>query len=402
MNLRKHTGIFAMAGENLRINKLKTISLFIPLFLAMGIYGAMNFAGQGFLRDAQMSLSLLPDIIVQNLSGGRMGMISLTCRQKISKIEGVKLAVLRAWGYLPLTLYTRGLERGEDVVYTFMGIDIARMPIAPEIGLSLTAGRFLRKGDRGKIVVGKGFSRPFAAHVGDRFTLKNPWGRKDEFEIIGIFSTEVAIYTAGLILATKDDVSSFFGYGREYATDLCVFLDRPGSASRVALKISQEMPNLRALTRDSLSAINEQVFGRKSGIFQILWMILLFTALLIACAQASNITTDLKKEMGILRALGWGVLEIIELKSWESLIIGLIATLLGMVAALGYLLFGAPGIKNYFLGWSHIYPEFSVPFQVDFSTVMLMLVIGIFPLLTATIFPCWIMGTIEPDEAIRI
>ena len=388
-----------MASQNLHQRKLKTLSIIAPLFLAITIYGAMAFTSQGLLRDAQRAVCSIPDILVQQLTGGRICKISSEYQERIQEIKGVKSVVPRVWGYIPLTLFLQGPE---NVIYTFMGIDIARMPVPPEINLSLASGRFLLEGDVEKIVVGKGFSEPFQVKVGDRVKFKNTAGKAQDFEVVGIFTSDVAIYTAGLILASMDDVRSFFGYGPFESSDLCVYLEYPGSAPAVAGRICSEMPAVRTITRDSLSEINKQVFGRKSGIFQILWMILLLTAILIFLAQAFNITTDMKREIGTLKALGWSVLDIIELKSLESLIMGSLATLGGIAAGLGYLLLGAPGIKDYFLGWSQIYPEFPIPVHVDFHTLMVILSIGIFPVLAATIFPCWVIGIIDPDKSIRV
>jgi len=399
MNLVKHISIINVASQNLWRHKLKTLSVVAPLFLVMALYGAMSFTSQGLLKDAQGALDFTPDILVQQLTGGRISKISSAYQKKIEKIKGVKSVVPRVWGYIPVSLY---LKDRKDVIYTFMGIDVTRMPVSPKIALSLEEGRFLRDKDQRKIVVGRGFSKPFMVNAGDRVRFKNLWGEEREYEVAGIFTSAVSIYTAGLILAPMDDARSFFGYESDEASDLCVYLDYPDSAPALAGKISSDMPGLRTLTKESISEINKQVFGRKSGIFQILWMILLLTSILIALAQAFNITTDMKREVGILKALGWSVLDVIEMKSLESLTMGLLATFGGLAAAVWYLLAGAPGIKDYFLGWSQVYPDFPVPLCVDFNTVLLMLTIGVFPILAATIIPCWIIGVIDPDKAVRI
>ena len=63
--------------------------------------------------------------------------------------------------------------------------------------------------------------------------------------------------------------------------------------------------------------------------------------------------------------------------------------------------FNAPGLKQFIIGWSDIYPDFPVPLYIDSSTVMLITILGIFPLLAGTLVPIWKIGIIDPDEAIR-
>ena len=216
-----------------------------------------------------------------------------------------------------------------------------------------------------------------------------------------MFATSVHIYTADLILTPLNTAKRFFGYKEDEASDLCIYLDNPLLADGIAKQIASMGANLRVLTKDKLADITQQAYGGRSGVFQLMWMILLLTAMILGWSQASNITLDKRKEIGILKAIGWSTLDVIELKMLESLIIGFLGILLGLTIGLGYLLIGAPGIKEYFLGWAAVYPDFPIPIYVSSSSILLLIVVGIFPLLFATVIPAWLTGIIEPDESIR-
>jgi ABC-type lipoprotein release transport system permease subunit len=136
-------------------------------------------------------------------------------------------------------------------------------------------------------------------------------------------------------------------------------------------------------------------------VFQLLWIILLLTAMLVAWAEACNVGLGMNREIGVLKATGWSTTNVIEMKVFENLMIAGGATLGGMLLGFVYLLAGAPGIKSYFLGWAVIYPDMEIPIHISASTVATIVAVGIFPLLVATIIPTWTAGIIDPDEAMR-
>jgi len=395
MNLRRHVNLWRQAARNLVAERNRTLGLFVPLLVVMGAAGGMTFVRDGFQRNAELSTALLPDVTVQMLVGGRAERVSPDVAPEIEKMAHVAKVVPRVWGYVPLRV------EGEDRAYSLMGLDVERMPIPAEIDLSLERGRFLQNGDVGKGVIGKAFAQGLKVNVGDTLRLTDAFGNAYEFEVIGLFTTAVQIYTADLILTTIWDARDFFGYGEGESSDLCVYLDDPLQADAVAQKVIRTLHNTRALTRDALSEVMKQAYGGRGGVFQLMWLILLLTAMLLAWAQASSLSLEAKKQIGILKATGWDTLDVIEVKLLESTILGLIASLAGLLAGLLYLLLGAPGLKDYFLGWATVYPEFPLPVHVQPASVALLLGVGVFPLLVATVIPAWLAGITEPDEAIR-
>jgi ABC-type lipoprotein release transport system permease subunit len=282
-----------------------------------------------------------------------------------------------------------------------MGVDLERMPIAERIGLTIEEGRFLVSGDTGKAVVGKAFASVFLAGAGDRIELEDTLGNAAEFEIVGIFGASAEIYAADLIVVPLETAREYFGYGASEASDICVYLDDPVNTGLTALRILEMGDNIRIVTRDAMAALNQQAFGRRGGVYQLMWMTLLLTVCLVAWAQSASIGLALTREIGILKAVGWSTLDIIEIKLMESVILALLGTFGGMLLGLGYLALDAPGIKQYFLGWATVYPEFPLPVHMSLSSLFLLLVIGVLPLVAATVVPAWRVGIIEPDEAIR-
>jgi ABC-type lipoprotein release transport system permease subunit len=395
MSAEKHWSLWSIAAHNLWRYRPRTIAVLAPLLIVMGAAAAVTLVRDGLSRDATLSVRVLPDITVQRMVGGRVERIPLSYLESVRALAHVANAVPRVWGYVPVTV-----PQGE-VAYTLMGVDLERMPIAERIGLTIEEGRFLVSGDTGKAVVGKAFASVFLAGAGDRIELEDTLGNAAEFEIVGIFGASAEIYAADLIVVPLETAREYFGYGASEASDICVYLDDPVNTGLTALRILEMGDNIRIVTRDAMAALNQQAFGRRGGVYQLMWMTLLLTVCLVAWAQSASIGLALTREIGILKAVGWSTLDIIEIKLMESVILALLGTFGGMLLGLGYLALDAPGIKQYFLGWATVYPEFPLPVHMSLSSLFLLLVIGVLPLVAATVVPAWRVGIIEPDEAIR-
>ena len=400
MKVTRHINLWQAATGNLARYRMKTLSILIPLFLVICMASAMTFIRDGFLKDAQLSISLMPDVTVQKLVGGRVERIDTALIAEIEKIANVGRVIPRIWGFVPL-------EIGEDqsATYTLMGVDLQRTSVPEGIAASVESGDFLSTDVPDGAVVGKAFAGAFNVQVGQDIVIKDTLGNEDEFRIVGIFSTPVQIYAADMILVSIDKARRFFGYDPGQASDLNVYLKSEFYSDFVASKIlelsARENLSLRVMTRDILSKVTESAYSSRSGIFQIMWLVLLIAVIILAWTQGASISIEMRREIGILKAMGWSIPDIIETKLLEALIIGIIGAFSGMIGGLVYLFVGAPGMKGYFMGWSVVYPEFPIPMHLSLKSIVLILVVAITPLLVATLIPAWLAGIIEPDEAIR-
>ena len=111
----------------------------------------------------------------------------------------------------------------------------------------------------------------------DRIDLEDTLGNAIELEIVGIFSASAEIYAADLIVVPIETAREYFGYGDDEASDICVYLDDPVNTGLAAVRILELGDNVRIVTRDAMAALSEQAFGRRGGVFQLMWMVLLLT-----------------------------------------------------------------------------------------------------------------------------
>jgi lipoprotein-releasing system permease protein len=390
-----HVNLWHAAAGNVWRHKGKTLATFVPLLVVVTVFAALSFVRDGMAKDALLAADALPDLTVQRMIGGRPDRLSTAMVDRISRVEGVDRAAPRVWGYAPVQI------GGGAFTYTLIGIDTRRMPKPDAIGLSIERGRFLNKADTNGAVLGKVVAEGLNTSVGDDLILKDDLGNSTRFRVVGLFTSDVQIHVADWIVVPVQAAREFFGYRDDEATDLCVYLTDPSAADSVATAILASIKGVRVLSREAIKDIAQQVYGSRAGVFQLLWIILLLTVMLVAWAEAGSVSLSMSREIGILKATGWSTANVIEMKVFENVMIAGCATLGGMLLGFVYLLAGAPGIKSYFLGWAVIYPDMEIPIQITLATVATIVAIGIFPLLVATIVPAWLAGVVDPDEAMR-
>ena len=156
------------------------------------------------------------------------------------------------------------------------------------------------------------------------------------------------------------------------------------------------------MTKDILLNAQETTFGARSGFFSVVWYIILIAVALIAFNQTVVVGHESKFEIGLLKALGFSTTDVIQIRLLESAILGTIAGSVGLAAGILYdVVFNAPVLRDFMMGWANLYPSFSLPVYISAQTVLLTYAITIVPLLFATVIPSWLNATVDPDIAMR-
>ncbi|MCP4747727.1 MAG: FtsX-like permease family protein [Desulfobacteraceae bacterium] len=395
----KYYHIVCTAIKNLLINKGKFFMLAIPLTIIIAIVSAFSFFIEGVRRDALLAADYYPDILIQQQVGGRTESLFFDRYDDVLKdINAIKSYYPRSWGYIN---HTDSKNRIKSFVV--MGLDPEYISSGLFIDVAIEQGRSLREHDYNKAIAGKALAAAFDCTTGDTIEVTSPGLRKPVLiEVVGIFDTAVQIYSADLLLVDRQTANTILGFiDDNESSDIMVYLSNPAMAGMVASNLLKKIDGANPVTKSAMQSLTEQSFGQKSGFFHLLWFILLVNVMIIAWSLTSHISFSLRKEIGILKAIGWDTGDIMILKSFETLTIGFFSIIAGLIGGIAYMFSGAPGIKQMIIGWTDIYPEFPIPLYVNASTVFLIIILGIIPLLAGTLFPIWRIGAIDPDKAIR-
>jgi ABC-type lipoprotein release transport system permease subunit len=335
---------------------------------------AMLFA-EALRREAAALLADAPAVVVQRLRAGRHELTPVDRVAPIAQLRGVRSARGRLWGYFfdPVTAAN----------YTFIVPDAD----APRDG---------------EVDVGAGVARVRGASPGDLLSLRASTGAVTLFRIRRVLSLESELVSADAILVGADAFHRFFDVPAELVTDVAVEVANPREVATVAAKIAKLYPDARILTRTQLLRTYESIFSWREGLVLVLLAGSVLALVVLAWERASGLSAEERRELGILRAVGWDTSDVLAMKLWEGLVVSLGAALTGYLAAWVHVFaLGAPLFATALGGWSVLYPRLDLTPEVDGLQVATLLMLTVLPYLAATIVPTWRAATVDPDAVMR-
>jgi ABC-type lipoprotein release transport system permease subunit len=312
---------------------------------------------------------------VQRLLAGRHDLIPVAYGKAIARIRGVDSVEGRLWGYY--------YDPVVGANYTLM-VSRRSPPTA------------------GTIVIGKGISRQRMVFEGDLLSFRAHDGAVRNFQVQGVLSSESELVSADLILMAEEDFRDLFGVQGPYATDLAVTVKNPRELVTIARKVSELLPDVRPIIRDEMMRTYDAVFDWRGGIIIVLLTSTLLAFAILAWEKASGLSAEERREIGILKAIGWETTDVILMKVWEGFAISFFSFSLGILLAYIHVFFGsafifAPALK----GWSTLYPDFRlIPF-VDPYQIGVLFFLTVVPYTVATMAPSWKAAIVDPDTVMR-
>jgi ABC-type lipoprotein release transport system permease subunit len=390
----KHFNLWRYAAGNVQVYRGRTFAIILFIGITIALLSSINFLREGINQDIESSLGLSPDILIQGYSAGRTIPINSTLSSLIENVDGVELVIPRIWGYLSTP----------DNLYLLMGLNFSIYPLNdPELGFSLAKGRMIDEDENhSTCIIGSGVAEASRAQVGSWLLMEDINGQAKEFEVVGIFTLYSKIYTHDLILTDITSARSFFQLPEGLTTDLTVWTTGEIPDSTIALQIDDLIDDIRISDKETLGNVLYHSTNERAGYFAIVWTLVLLGMILFCFSISSAISLDSRREVGLLKTLGYSITDILEIRFFEFALTGIWASLIGYSVAIFYTFYlGAPVLADFMLGWSALFTPFVVPLKVTFESLIVAFGLGTIPLLIATIIPAWKNAIIEPDEILR-
>jgi ABC-type lipoprotein release transport system permease subunit len=355
--------------------KGKNGSLMLVYTLMIFLLASVLFFIHALKHEAAAVLQNSPEITVQRTLTGRYQPIPIAYADKIREIRGVISVRPRLWGY-----YYDGSFLAN---YTLM-VPAETPPAA------------------GDIVIGSGISRVREAFEGDTVGFTGYDGKPQSFRIAGVLPEETQLLSADLILISEADYRALAGLPPGQATDLVLQVRNPKEFTTIAEKIRKLFPDTRPIIRSEILRTYDAVFSWRGGVVIVIFSIAVLAFVIFAWDKATGLSAEERKEIGILKAIGWETSDVLQMKLWEGLAISLTAYLLGVILAFVHIFFTSSLLFAQVLkGWSTLYPSFRlVPF-VDFGDLAALFFLTVVPYTITTIVPSWRIATIDPDAVMR-
>lgn len=373
--LERQRNILDFTLASLGRRRGKNLSLLLIYSLIIFLLASVMFFTAAIKDEAASLLAEAPDMVVQRLAAGRHDLIPLDYATAIARIRGVQSVSPRLWGYYfdPAT----GANYTLQVATT---ADIAE----------------------GEVAIGSGIARSRGIEVDDLLSFRPYQGEILLFPVARLLSSESELVSSDLVLMAENDFRALFNLPAEMAVDLAVSVANPRELITVAEKIVERFPDTRPILKTEMLRTYDAIFDWRGGMMVVLLLAAVCAFLIFAWDKAAGLSAEERREIGILKSIGWETGDVLLLKFWEGSSVSLCAFLFGVVAAYGHVFFFSAGLFEPALkGWAVIYPKFRLIPRIEFASLALLFFLTTVPYTLATIIPSWRAATIDPDAAMR-
>ena len=372
--------------------RAKAVALGGGVSFAVALVASVLFLTDSLRAEADRARMATPDIVVQRLIAGRPSILSSADAQTIAGIASVADVRPRVWGYLFLPALQGNV--------TVIGVS-DRAPGLTVVEGALDVGRDRAPGAH-EMVAGATLARALGLNVGDELGLPSPNPEARPLKLVGTFSSRVELFTADVLLCDEPDARALLSLLPGEATDLAVSVINPAESRVIARTILERLPNARVLEKDLLGRVYALAYGRRAGLVLAAAIPALLALLILGWDRASGVGPDEKREIAILKAVGWSTKDVLWSKLLESVLVGALATGAGLLLAYGWVFWlGAPGLRATLVGWSVLYPEGPLTPVVDLAQLLAITLAVLAPFVGLSIVPAWRAATVDPMEAMR-
>ncbi|MDR3557751.1 MAG: FtsX-like permease family protein [Syntrophobacteraceae bacterium] len=373
--IERQRNIIDFTLSSLLRRKRKTIALILVYVLIVFTLGSVLLFTQAMKKEASLILAGAPEMVVQRMTAGRQSLFPVGYIDKIRAIKGVGAARGRLWGY-----YFDPRTRSN---FTFL---------VPKV--------FEAKPS--EIVVGRGIARSLDTSEDDLLYFRAFDGTRTALRIRGVFDHRSELVASDLILIGERDFRRLFGVPEGYSTDAVLEVKNSKELGIIAFKITQVLPDTRPIRRDLILGTYEAVFNWRGGMALVVLSGAVLAFVILAWDKATGLSAEERREIGILKAIGWDTSDVLLMKFWESAAISITSFFAGILLAYAHVfLASAPLFAAVLKGWSVLYPKFRPAPFIDFYDVAVLFFITVVPYAAATLVPSWRAATLDPDEVMR-
>lgn len=387
--------IVRFAAATLRNHLSRHLSIFALFSLLVGVLFSVLLYSAALQEEIGHTLNGQADLIIQREQGGQKVPLPANWAYEIEQIAGIDRAAPRVWGYYRFEAAGRMLS--------VVGLNLLEAETSKRLQTvsdRLDLGLFL---DSPALIVGPGVAALMAEyHFYDNFQFITPNGNVIIAPVAGRFHEATALESNDLVLASADTARAILGYEADSASDIAAFVPNPVEIPVIAKKIRELYPDTRVIQKSDIAALYGQLYDYKSGLFLALFFTVLASFFILLFHRASALTPHEKKEIGILRAVGWSINAVVLWKLLESGFVALSGFIAGFVLAYGFVfVLGAPGLDALFLGSENLALHYRPQAVVPFGTLALVFLISVPTFISATLFPAWRAAAADTHEVLR-
>jgi putative ABC transport system permease protein len=376
-------------------HKTKHLSVFFISILIVFLSSSILFISSTLKKEIFSTLDNQSDFVIQKINSGKIQDTPISWIDDFIKINGIENIQQRVYGqyyFMP-----------ENIYFTIVGIDLFEEAINKNIKdlLSvLNISDFLQKDS---MLIGNGIKKIFDKyHYFDSYDFKLFDNKITNVKIFKDLPKEANIVANDLIIMDINLAKEILNIKEDEATDIVLNVPNNLERQNVKEQLILKHANTRILQKDNLKKEYENMFNYKGGIFLIFFIVVIVTFTLILYQRYSMISLGDKKEIGILKAVGWSIKDIIKLKIMENFIVAFMAFIIGVILSYIFVfIFNAPILRNIFIGSSNMQNDFIFNANIQINTLITLFLFFMIPFLSAILIPVWKVAIIDSTESMK-
>ncbi|MGD8228104.1 MAG: FtsX-like permease family protein [Desulfobacteraceae bacterium] len=383
----KHKALFFNATRYLLRNPVRSVVVILCLTAMLCPFVVAIAICEGTKSQFANILEEGCDVYVARDNYGSNAPIELDMMGKLRGIQGVTKVLPRVTG----RTYVK------DKFMAVLGMSSQATPSS----IQIIQGRAHKA--KGEVILGWKAAAYLGMKLGSEFTIER--SPLQDFRIVGLFRSPFNIWNADLLVMNFEDASELFGIRGE-ATDLLVYT-RPGYEQIVdiIIQISEEESGrspLRVQTKDLIDRYSMRGFNIKAGVFTGFYCLVLALGIPALGVISGFGQSERRREIGVMKALGWQTPEVLEMIALENLVLGIVSVPCIVLAATGWIhIFNGAFISRFFIANLNVLIPFSVPSRIFPIPFVLSIMMALILTMVGSIYSTWRTAVVPPSEAMK-
>lgn len=372
--IERQLGFLESARASLARRWARTTVLLAVQALLVFLLGSLFLLAGALRREAAATLAGAPQVIVQKRLAGRMDTVPPGDLEALRPIRGLRSIQGRLWGF-----------HFDPVTGATLTVWVPADPLEP-----------------GAVRVGPALAALRGWGPGDRIALLDARGEPRAFRVTEVLPAHLALAGGDMLFMGEADFRSFFGYPEGHWTDVALEAGNPREARTLAAKAVRLLPGARAVLREDLARAYAAILDWRQGLALAALAGAILAFAILAWDRASGLSAEERRELAVLRALGWDPGHLMALKGWEGALVALGAFLGGYTAAYVHVFhFGGRLLEPLLRGGSPLPVHVALVPGETGPTALLLLALTVAPAAAAALVPTWRAAAGEPSEGMR-
>jgi ABC-type lipoprotein release transport system permease subunit len=376
-------------------NRSKHLAIFLLSTLLIFLLSSSLFIVSSLKHTLYDSLAGESDFIIQKVVAGKAVNTPLSWQDALKDIKGISAIGSR--------LYGRYLLPDEGKYFTIVGVDFFDEQVTKRVqklSQALDIKSFL---SRDQMIVGAGVASYLKSHYyEDYFNFITPKGEEKRLFYTQIFPPETSLLSNDTIIMPIALAREILGVEEDKVTDIILNVANEAERENIAFKLRSLHFDARVVSKDDIKSAYDKYYNYKSGLFLLLFILTLSTFMLILYQRYAMVGSSDKREIAILRMMGWSIKDVLKLKLYETLFIGLFSFLLGVILAYIFVFFlNAPLLRDIFIGFGNLDYHPQLQPVIDSGLLSSLFLFFITPFILSVIIPVWRIAIIDPYEGMK-